>query len=166
MFGSWIFTQNIFSSKNHFVGHICALITSFLQIGIHEKKWFIHKRLWIKTNLHQFQMQFLFYQIVTLSMTKKNRINTFPSLFLHKSKIKGQPSFPKATNLQQCSKSGQSLFRIVKNLNFGQSLWEPILQFHELISRNLLCSQLFLVVVKKIRETLHFQLEVLEKFSG
>ena len=93
MFGSWIFTQNIFSSKNHFVGHICALITSFLQIGIHEKKWFIHKRLRIKTNLHQFQMQFLFYQIVTSSLTKKNRINTFLSVLLLKSKIKGQPSF-------------------------------------------------------------------------
>ena len=93
MFGSWIFTQNIFSSKNHFVGHICALITSFLQIGIHEKKWFIHKRLRIKTNLHQFQMQFLFYQIVTSSSTKKNRINTFLSVLLLKSKTKGQPSF-------------------------------------------------------------------------
>ena len=93
MFGSWIFTQNIFSSKNHFVGHICALITSFLQIGIHEKKWFIHKRLRIKTNLHQFQMQFLFYQIVTSSLTKKNRINTFLYVLLLKSKTKGQPFF-------------------------------------------------------------------------
>lgn len=129
MFGSWIFTQNIFSSKNHFVGHICALITSFLQIGIHEKKWFIHKRLRIKTNLHQFQMQFLFYQIVTSSLTKKNRINTFLSVLLLKSKTKGQPSFENNHYLGP-SKHLTLKFKKIVHLQLNNLLLLPLSDYH------------------------------------